>query len=170
MNVSIIQITLLNQMQQRFCSINGFWWFVSSRLITRDFGTSFLQILTSPSNVYFLKTCSLHYANVSVGTPSLSFLVALDTGSDLFWLPCDCSSCVHTLLTTSGKVSCSNETIVAIPLNTNPCSNSKFHFIVAAMLNKHDNMCLVFLFLFVFFPCSSKCGGWMPCLLVQIIY
>ncbi|KAK9990107.1 hypothetical protein SO802_025092, partial [Lithocarpus litseifolius] len=32
----------------------------------------------------------LYYANVSVGTPSLSFLVALDTGSGLFWLPCDC--------------------------------------------------------------------------------
>ncbi|KAB1199943.1 Aspartic proteinase-like protein 1 [Morella rubra] len=34
----------------------------------------------------------LYYANVSVGTPSLSFLVALDTGSSLFWLPCDCNS------------------------------------------------------------------------------
>ncbi|KAL5557513.1 hypothetical protein UlMin_039749 [Ulmus minor] len=37
----------------------------------------------------------LHYANVSLGTPSSSYFVALDTGSDLFWLPCDCSSCVH---------------------------------------------------------------------------
>ncbi|XP_008800053.2 aspartyl protease family protein 1-like isoform X2 [Phoenix dactylifera] len=35
----------------------------------------------------------LHYAMVSVGTPSLTFMVALDTGSDLFWVPCDCSSC-----------------------------------------------------------------------------
>ncbi|KAJ4714132.1 aspartyl protease family protein 1-like [Melia azedarach] len=46
----------------------------------------------------------LHYANVSVGTPELSFLVALDTGSDLFWLPCDCSSCVHGLNSTNGQV------------------------------------------------------------------
>uniref|UniRef100_A0A1D1XVD0 Aspartic proteinase-like protein 1 n=1 Tax=Anthurium amnicola TaxID=1678845 RepID=A0A1D1XVD0_9ARAE len=38
----------------------------------------------------------LHYALVSVGTPSKSFLVALDTGSDLFWLPCDCKSCAST--------------------------------------------------------------------------
>lgn len=45
----------------------------------------------------------LHYANVSVGTPSLSYLVALDTGSDLFWLPCDCKSCVRALKTSSGK-------------------------------------------------------------------
>ncbi|KAM3285680.1 aspartyl protease family protein 1 [Capsicum chacoense] len=45
----------------------------------------------------------LHYANVTVGTPGLSFLVALDTGSDLFWLPCDCSKCVHALETRSGR-------------------------------------------------------------------
>ncbi|KAL4645560.1 hypothetical protein ACB092_02G242900 [Castanea dentata] len=49
----------------------------------------------------------LYYANVSVGTPSLSFLVALDTGSNLFWLPCDClnnSTCVTSLQTSSGQV------------------------------------------------------------------
>ncbi|KAJ7944119.1 aspartyl protease family protein 1-like [Quillaja saponaria] len=45
----------------------------------------------------------LHYANVSVGTPTESFLVALDTGSDLFWLPCNCTSCVHQLGTTTGE-------------------------------------------------------------------
>lgn len=45
----------------------------------------------------------LHYANVSVGTPSKWFLVALDTGSDLFWIPCDCRSCVKGLVTRSGR-------------------------------------------------------------------
>ncbi|XP_056170049.1 aspartyl protease family protein 1-like [Syzygium oleosum] len=46
----------------------------------------------------------LHYADVSVGTPSLSFLVALDTGSDLFWIPCDCSiNCVHGLKLSNGQ-------------------------------------------------------------------
>ncbi|XP_049382189.1 aspartyl protease family protein 1-like [Solanum stenotomum] len=45
----------------------------------------------------------LHYANVTVGSPGLSFLVALDTGSDLFWLPCDCSNCVRALQTRSGR-------------------------------------------------------------------
>ncbi|KAI8541102.1 hypothetical protein RHMOL_Rhmol08G0036700 [Rhododendron molle] len=44
----------------------------------------------------------LHYANVSVGSPGLWFLVALDTGSNLFWLPCDCTRCVHALVTSSG--------------------------------------------------------------------
>ncbi|TKY58311.1 Aspartic proteinase protein 1 [Spatholobus suberectus] len=46
----------------------------------------------------------LHFANVSVGNPPLSFLVALDTGSDLFWLPCNCTSCVSGLRTRSGKI------------------------------------------------------------------
>ncbi|KAI3871407.1 hypothetical protein MKW98_024576 [Papaver atlanticum] len=30
----------------------------------------------------------LHYANISLGTPSLSFFVALDTGTKLLWVPC----------------------------------------------------------------------------------
>ncbi|XP_057492633.1 aspartyl protease family protein 1-like [Actinidia eriantha] len=47
----------------------------------------------------------LHYANVSVGSPDLWFLAALDTGSDLFWLPCNCgTNCVSGLKTTSGEV------------------------------------------------------------------
>ncbi|GLT82591.1 hypothetical protein SLE2022_009540 [Rubroshorea leprosula] len=45
----------------------------------------------------------LYYANVTVGTPALSFIVALDTGSDLFWLPCDCSSCVRGLVLSNGQ-------------------------------------------------------------------
>ncbi|KAG8057609.1 hypothetical protein GUJ93_ZPchr0002g25290 [Zizania palustris] len=35
----------------------------------------------------------LHYAVVALGTPNVTFLVALDTGSDLFWVPCDCLKC-----------------------------------------------------------------------------
>ncbi|KAG0476251.1 hypothetical protein HPP92_013092 [Vanilla planifolia] len=35
----------------------------------------------------------LHYTWVDVGTPNISFLVALDAGSDLFWVPCDCIRC-----------------------------------------------------------------------------
>ncbi|KAK4393891.1 Aspartyl protease family protein 1 [Sesamum angolense] len=30
----------------------------------------------------------LHYTTVTLGTPGMTFLVALDTGSDLFWVPC----------------------------------------------------------------------------------
>uniref|UniRef100_A0A0D3H5D3 Peptidase A1 domain-containing protein n=1 Tax=Oryza barthii TaxID=65489 RepID=A0A0D3H5D3_9ORYZ len=35
----------------------------------------------------------LYYTWVDVGTPNTSFLVALDAGSDLFWVPCDCIQC-----------------------------------------------------------------------------
>ncbi|XP_020211768.1 aspartic proteinase-like protein 1 [Cajanus cajan] len=35
----------------------------------------------------------LHYAWIDIGTPSTSFLVALDAGSDLLWIPCDCVQC-----------------------------------------------------------------------------
>ncbi|KAJ4715659.1 Aspartic proteinase-like protein 1 [Melia azedarach] len=35
----------------------------------------------------------LHYTWIDVGTPNVSFLVALDAGSDLFWVPCDCVQC-----------------------------------------------------------------------------
>ncbi|GAB2235256.1 hypothetical protein Droror1_Dr00025677 [Drosera rotundifolia] len=46
---------------------------------------------------------SLYYANATVGTTGLGYLVALDTGSNLLWLPCNCSSSVSGVITTSGK-------------------------------------------------------------------
>ncbi|KAH0940622.1 hypothetical protein HID58_000259 [Brassica napus] len=38
----------------------------------------------------------LHYTTVKLGTPGMRFMVALDTGSDLFWVPCDCGKCAPT--------------------------------------------------------------------------
>ncbi|KAL7104431.1 hypothetical protein ACP275_08G244500 [Erythranthe tilingii] len=35
----------------------------------------------------------LHYMWIDIATPKASFLVALDAGSDLFWVPCDCVQC-----------------------------------------------------------------------------
>ncbi|XP_031094576.1 aspartic proteinase-like protein 1 isoform X1 [Ipomoea triloba] len=35
----------------------------------------------------------LHYTWIDIGTPHVSFLVAVDAGSDLLWLPCDCIQC-----------------------------------------------------------------------------
>ncbi|XP_038906112.1 aspartyl protease family protein 1 [Benincasa hispida] len=46
----------------------------------------------------------LYYAEVTVGTPEASYLVALDTGSDLFWLPCDCVNCITGFNTSQGPV------------------------------------------------------------------
>ncbi|VVB05337.1 unnamed protein product [Arabis nemorensis] len=78
-------------------------------LVHRDRG----RRLTSNNNqttVYFAQGNStkeisfLHYANVTVGTPAQWFLVALDTGSDLFWLPCNCNStCVRSMETDQGE-------------------------------------------------------------------
>ncbi|PON65279.1 Aspartic peptidase [Parasponia andersonii] len=35
----------------------------------------------------------LHYTWIDIGTPNVPFLVALDVGSDLLWIPCDCIQC-----------------------------------------------------------------------------
>lgn len=35
----------------------------------------------------------LHYTWIDIGMPSVSFFVALDAGSDLLWVPCDCVQC-----------------------------------------------------------------------------
>ncbi|XP_075654378.1 aspartyl protease family protein 1-like isoform X1 [Castanea sativa] len=87
----------------------------------------------SGGNDTFLFLGFLHYANVSLGNPSLSFLVALDTGSDLFWLPCDCkkNGCIKGLRSSSGKVLNLNiyspnnsSTSGVIPCNSTFCKQS----------------------------------------------
>ncbi|KAK3230812.1 hypothetical protein Dsin_002693 [Dipteronia sinensis] len=35
----------------------------------------------------------LHYTWIDIGTPNVSFLVALDAGSNLLWVPCQCIQC-----------------------------------------------------------------------------
>jgi hypothetical protein len=47
----------------------------------------------------------LHYTTVKLGTPGMRFMVALDTGSDLFWVPCDCGKCAPTEGATYASVS-----------------------------------------------------------------
>ncbi|XP_073157222.1 aspartyl protease family protein 1 isoform X2 [Henckelia pumila] len=40
--------------------------------------------------------CESALWDLTLGTPGLRFLVALDTGSDLFWVPCNCVTCAST--------------------------------------------------------------------------
>ncbi|XP_035538940.1 aspartyl protease family protein 1-like isoform X4 [Juglans regia] len=78
---------------------------IRARHLAASYGQSSLLTFASGNDTFFSRSLGfLHYANVSVGTPSLSFLVALDTGSNLFWLPCDCKKggCVTGLQTSSG--------------------------------------------------------------------
>ncbi|KAG9132315.1 hypothetical protein Leryth_012992 [Lithospermum erythrorhizon] len=44
----------------------------------------------------------LQYVYTKVGTPGRDFLVALDSGSDLFWLPCECRDCPRSITLRSG--------------------------------------------------------------------
>ncbi|XP_058746244.1 aspartic proteinase-like protein 1 [Vicia villosa] len=44
------------------------------------FGDDFIEIM-------------LHYTWIYIRTPNVSFLVALDTGSNRLWVPCDCIEC-----------------------------------------------------------------------------
>ncbi|KAL9249826.1 Aspartyl protease family protein 1-like protein [Drosera capensis] len=75
------------------------------RLAVADDDTGDVPVTFSNGNeTYRLSSFGfLYYANVTVGTPGLGFLVALDTGSNLFWLPCDCISCVKGVTSTSGQ-------------------------------------------------------------------
>lgn len=53
----------------------------------------FSQDLIKSLDCSVLLLFRLHYVWIDIGTPNASFLVALDAGSDLLWLPCDCVQC-----------------------------------------------------------------------------
>ncbi|XP_058098305.1 aspartyl protease family protein 1 isoform X1 [Magnolia sinica] len=97
------------------------------------------QTLTFYDGNTTISTGSLHYALVSLGTPNVTFLVALDTGSDLFWVPCDCKQCGPTSFvdiefniyspnrsSTSKRVPCSNKLCEAQSKCTGAGSNCPY--------------------------------------------
>ncbi|KAL6839797.1 hypothetical protein ACP4OV_030485 [Aristida adscensionis] len=67
----------------------------------------------------------LHYALVTVGTPGQTFMVALDTGSDLFWLPCQCDGCTPPATAASGSATFyipgMSSTSKAVPCSSSFC-------------------------------------------------
>lgn len=71
----------------------------------------------------------LHYALVTVGTPGQTFMVALDTGSDLFWLPCQCDGCTPPTTAPSGSATFyipgMSSTSRAVPCSSNFCDLQK---------------------------------------------
>jgi hypothetical protein len=109
--------------------------FRGRRLAAGDGGDVDQKLLTfSPDNsTYQIGLFGyLHFANVSVGTPASSFLVALDTGSDLFWLPCNCTKCVRGLqLSTGRKIEFNiydnkeSSTSKNVPCNSSLCEHQK---------------------------------------------
>ncbi|CAM6024898.1 unnamed protein product [Sphagnum balticum] len=62
-----------------------------SRLLVDASSTS--QYFFAPGNLTLQLFGGLHYAFIDLGTPKTQFLVALDTGSDLLWIPCECQQC-----------------------------------------------------------------------------
>ncbi|RDX81804.1 Aspartic proteinase-like protein 1, partial [Mucuna pruriens] len=56
-------------------------------------GSQYESLYLSEGSQTFFFGNALHYAWIDIGTPSVSFLVALDAGSDVFWVPCDCIEC-----------------------------------------------------------------------------
>ncbi|VFQ59041.1 unnamed protein product [Cuscuta campestris] len=74
------------------------------------------------------KLGSLQYARIHIGTPPVPFLVALDTGSDLFWLPCRCKDCAtsytippNTVMSLSSYEPGSSSTSVVVRCNSSYC-------------------------------------------------
>lgn len=62
-----------------------------------DSGEQQLTFVDGNSSLRIKSLGYLHYTTVSLGTPGQKFLVALDTGSDLFWVPCSrCASIDNT--------------------------------------------------------------------------
>ncbi|KAL8038280.1 hypothetical protein ABFX02_11G095900 [Erythranthe guttata] len=75
----------------------------------------------------------VHYSFITVGTPALTFLVALDPGSDLLWLPCDCTTCATSFYSESTEKllelniysPSKSRTSASVPCNSTMCVKPK---------------------------------------------
>ncbi|KAG8363798.1 hypothetical protein BUALT_Bualt19G0059800 [Buddleja alternifolia] len=106
--------------------------FKARRLATTPSSTPLLTFFGGNQTFRLSSLGFLHYAIVSVGTPPLVYLVALDTGSDLFWLPCDCTTCARSFNSTSGKTLELNiyspnisSSSIPVPCNSSTCGQRR---------------------------------------------
>ncbi|KAI3871399.1 hypothetical protein MKW98_024568 [Papaver atlanticum] len=82
---------------------------------------------------------SLYYANISLGTPSLSFFVALDTGTNLLWVPCVQNDMIREEITLNTYNMSSSSTSKVVTCNSSLCelqrecskSSSQCHYKVS---------------------------------------
>lgn len=63
------------------------------RHASRNLLTDVYSLLPSNMTLFARTMGGLHYSFILLGTPPQAFFVALDTGSDLLWVPCDCQQC-----------------------------------------------------------------------------
>jgi hypothetical protein len=66
---------------------------IRTSAIRWNFGTRLSDKRCNEQSCGNFVECSLFYAFVKIGTPGKQYLVALDTGTDLLWLPCECQHC-----------------------------------------------------------------------------
>ncbi|EYU37078.1 hypothetical protein MIMGU_mgv1a019366mg, partial [Erythranthe guttata] len=66
-------------------------------------GRRLASTASTPILTFYGGNETYHIMSLSHGTPNLEFLVALDTGSNLFWLPCDCTNCARNFNFTDGS-------------------------------------------------------------------
>jgi hypothetical protein len=66
---------------------------ISTSVIWWNFDTRFSDKRCNEQLCGNFVECSLFYAFVKIGTPGKQYIVALDTGTDLLWLPCECQHC-----------------------------------------------------------------------------
>ena len=83
---------------------------------------------------------------------SLDFLMVLDTGSDLFWLPCKCSSC-FTHLNTSNEGNVFKRTMQILKLMFSPMKSTGWFLF---WLTFYNMFCLSFYCLFSSFLSISS--------------
>lgn len=122
LGISVLRIKIKSEVLRLLLKLEGFQFvfFFLGLCKTKDFFYFFIEVvlmLITPFILVGKKKIRLHYTWIDIGTPNVSFLVALDAGSDLLWVPCDCIQCAP--LSASYYDSLVNLTVSTLPLLLN---------------------------------------------------